>query len=143
MSIERDILELQARVKALEASDRAGTWLDFVPISALQPFSGGGTYFYAALPRAIHTPRRAQVSALVATTNDGANYWRVDWLNADGDPIATVDTSASAANAWVRVETTTFDIDPLSTTADRIIQVQASQVGSPGVLSVVPMFYVL
>ena len=146
MSIERDILDLQHRLAILEAGDRAGTWLGFVPVGSIQPISATGTYFYAGLPRATATPRRLRVSVFVILSNSAANYWTIEARNVSGITVASVTTGGGAPIAhsvWTLLEDTTMAIDPLTTTSDKILQIVATKTGSPGNLSLIPMFYVL
>lgn len=145
MSAERDILALQAQVKLLEADDRRGTWLDFQPAGSLQPFSANGTRFYAGLPRATVTPRRLRIWAYVATDNDGGNYWTIDAQNSAGTSIASVTTGSGpiAPDTWTLIQDTTMSSATLTATTDKILQIVLTKTGTPGNLSITPMFYVL
>lgn len=141
MRQQRQIRDTTKKLRTLEAADPPGMWLVFVPLTSLQPFSANGTYFYAGLPYATHTPLRFRLWAFVATTNTGAAYWQISLLNSAGDPIGQLTTAAQGPNVWVASDLTTFDITPLTSAADQIVQVVVAKVGVPGSLSMIPMLY--
>lgn len=145
---QRKLIEIQQRVGNMGAADPPGTWLGFVIATALQPFFSGGAsvVFYAGLPRASQTPRRFRVAVYVINTNDGANYWTISAQTGNGSVIATVTTGGGvpiAPDTWAVVETTAMGVDPLVAATHSIVQITLVATGTPGDLSLIPMFYVL
>lgn len=148
MTIEqqRKIQQLDERQRALAAEDRAGTWLGFVPVTTIQPFTDSGTYFYAGIPRATVTPRRLRVWAYVAIDNDGGNYYTIAAKTSAGTTIASVTTGGATPitdATWSLLEDTTMASSTLTAASDQIVQIVVTKTGTPGSLSLIPMFYVL
>lgn len=79
----------------------------------------------------------------VSTTNNGSNYWTIELIRwTDNSVIASVSTSASAADTHLLLSTTTFSIASITTSFVGII-VRCTKTGTPGNLFIVgPMLEV-
>lgn len=81
-----------------------------------------------------------RLSAFVVTTNNGTNYWTITLRDDASAILATLDTSAIAANTWSRLATTIIT-QPAS--ANTILTVRPTATLTPGALFVVPEVLVL
>jgi len=86
--------------------------------------------------------RRMSVAVYVATTNDAANYWRLDFKRFDtGIAIFSVDTSAISTNIWT-VLSVTGRSDAIITSM-KGLYINAIKVNSPGAINISgPALYV-
>ena len=75
-------------------------------------------------------------SVFVVTTNNGTNFWTLDLLDvATSTTLATVNTSAMAANVYTRLSTTSVT-QPGSTNA--ALYIRATATLSPGAIYIAP-----
>lgn len=75
------------------------------------------------------------VTAVVLTTNNGANFWTIQINDLAGNVLASVDTSGLTANVWGRLSDLTV-VQPVSTNS--LISLVATTTGAPGNLFLVP-----
>lgn len=81
-----------------------------------------------------------RLSVFVVTTNNGTNFWTITLRDSAGTILATLDTSALAANTWSRLATTTIT-QPGG--ANAVLTVRPTATLTPGALFVVPELIVV
>jgi len=74
-------------------------------------------------------------SVFVSTTNNGANFWTLNLVDSSASVLAQVSTAAIAANAAVRLSTTTIT-QPGST--NQSLGIIPTATGSPGAIYIWP-----
>lgn len=81
---------------------------------------------------------RLKALVFVAGTNNSTNFWTINLIrqNSGGatTTIASINTSASAANAWVQLDQVINSFLDLSSTGDRVFQLFSQATGAPGEL---------
>ena len=128
------IRRLRAIEKTLDRLKTGETSGVFLPFSqrVLNPFplaSSGGQWGDMTQPAAAIV-LGLYLSVFVVTTNNGTNFWTLDLTSDDGSTVlATLNTSAVAANGWRRLSTTTITT-PGSTNA--VLSVRPTATLSPG-----------
>ena len=96
--------------------------------------TAGNAVFVAGVDRTVTFVSWAQ-SVLVATTNDGSNYWVIQLLRlSDGSVVNQIDTSAISAGAWALLTDSSWSIASVGT-AQTGVYINTSKVGAPGALS--------
>jgi hypothetical protein len=76
------------------------------------------------------------VDVYVVTTNNGTNFWTIDLTSDDGTTvIASVNTSAVAANGWRRLSDLTIT-QPATTNA--VVSIKPTATLSPGSIFIAP-----
>lgn len=75
------------------------------------------------------------ISVFVATTNTGAAYWTIKLTDTAVNTLAQVDTSAIAANTWVRLTDTSITQPAASNV---VLVLIATATGAPGAIYIVP-----
>ena len=80
------------------------------------------------------------VTVFVVTTNNGTNFWTLALQNDAGVQLASLSTSAIAANAWTRLSTTTITQPATTNTA---FTLRPTATLSPGAIFIVPSLAIL
>jgi hypothetical protein len=81
------------------------------------------------------TLKSMYVTAYVATTNNGSNYWTIALKDAGAATLASVNTSGGSAGAWTSYSTTGLSVSLTIASNDKFLYVEVSKTGSPGALS--------
>lgn len=133
------LTDLEQRVARLEAAEHYPYRLPIINRDGLPPFAANGTYFNGIISRTV-TLRYWAVAVYVATTNNGANYWSIALSIGGVGTIATVTTSAIAANTGVVL----IDSSILGNsygTSNAYINIACTKTGAPGTLVAAPEIY--
>ena len=80
------------------------------------------------------------VTVFVVTTNNGTNFWTLTLRDTAGSILATLSTSAIAANTWTRLSTTTFTQPGASNV---VFTLRPTATLSPGAVFIVPALALL
>lgn len=129
----KDLFELFDRVSSLETIQVPVQLLTFHNYDSLSAgISAAGSPLIAVINRNLLI-RRFDISAYVATTNNGSNYWTFSLKKADGTTITTLNTSAISANTWSLISGTGLSASVTSSTI--AVMVAVSKTGSPGNLN--------
>lgn len=88
--------------------------------------------YSATIDRTLTFIRWSQ-SFYVSTTNDGSNYWIFELLKFDATVINSINTSGSAADAFVQISDTTFLAASIGV-ADVGLYIHCTKFGNPGPL---------
>lgn len=123
----------EARLKQTETKEVPTVWLPYAQ-RALNPVAVTTAMGELAQPWPALLVT-FYVTVFVTTTNNATNFWTIDLIDALGNTLATVNTSAVAANAWARLLDTTVT-QPASTNA--VCTVVATTTLAPGTIYVVP-----
>lgn len=76
-------------------------------------------------------------SVFVDTTNNATNFWTLDLVsNNSGVVLASLNTSAIAANGWIRLSDLTINNQPVSTDVAMFVRPTATL--SPGSIYILP-----
>lgn len=81
------------------------------------------------------TLRSMYVTAFVATTNNGSNYWTIALKDAGSATLASVNTSGGSAGTWTSYSTTGLSVALTIASNDKFLYIEVSKTGSPGNLS--------
>jgi hypothetical protein len=140
INTQRQIRALQTQVGRTKTADMTAIYLPFSQ-RTLNPFplaSSPGGWGDAAMPWSLQM-LAFSVSVFVNTTNTGAAFWTIA-IQSSTTTLASVSTSAIAANTWARLSTTTIT-QPASSNA--IFTIIATATGSPGSIYIVPLVEVV
>jgi hypothetical protein len=130
LELQRQINALQRDVERVRTVDKPAAFLPFSDFTT----QGTTTNTYIALCSVlrVYTYIRWTQVILVATTNDGSNYWTVT-LDDGGTTIKSFNTSAISPNVFAGFE---YDYStltqPASTPPNGFVGVQIAKTGSPG-----------
>ncbi len=136
LTIQRQIQELQDTLERLRKADAPSMYPPFIT-ETLLPFplaSSGAAQGYFGQPWAVYV-LAFYVTVLVLTTNNGTNFWTITLKDSPGTTLASVTTSAIAANTSTRLSDLTIT-QPASTSAN--LTVIATATLSPGAIYIVP-----
>lgn len=130
----RELRRNDERYRLTEVKEVPTVWLPYAQ-RALNPQAaaaalGDFAQPWAALLQAFYC------SVFVTGTNNGANYWTINLNDTTGTTLATVNTSAMAANTWTRLSDLTVT-QPASTNVELVV-LTAITAGAPGSIYVVP-----
>lgn len=130
----RMLYDTDARLKQTETREVPALWLPYAQ-RALNPQAAGAALGDFAQPWPM-LPQVFSCSVFVTGTNDGGNYWTIDLRDTTGTTIASVNTSAMAANTWARLSDTS--VTQPATTNVELVVVTTITAGAPGTIYVVP-----
>lgn len=122
-----------ARLRQTETKEVPLLYLPYVP-RVVNPTAGGASLgeFPQPWPALILA---FYVTVFVGAPNNGTNFWTINLVDAAGGTVASVNTSAIAANTWVRLSDLTIT-QPATT--NPVLTVNAVITLAPGVIYVVP-----
>ena len=136
LTIQRQIQELQDTLERLRKADAPALYPPFIT-ETLIPFplaSSGAAQGYFGQPWAVYV-LSFYVTVYVNTTNNGTNFWTINLKDSSGTTIASVTTSAIAANTSTRLSDLTIT-QPASTSTSLTVTAVATL--SPGSIYIVP-----
>lgn len=140
-SLMRTLNDLEQRIAWLETLETAGYRLPIINRDALPPFNANGTYFNGIISRTVILKHWA-AAVYVATTNNGANYWSIALSIGGVGTIATVNTSAIAANTGVVLADASI-AGLTYGTSNAYLNIAFTKTGAPGTLVCAPEVYVI
>ena len=133
----RELRGADRRLGMTEAIERPFLYLPWSQ-RVLNPFplaSSGGQWGDMVQPWPI-LPISFNIAVFVVTTNNGTNFWTLDLTSDDGATVmATVNTSAVAANGWRRLSTTTITTPA---TTNVVLSIRPTATLTPGVIYIAP-----
>ncbi len=138
---QRQIQDLQDGHERLRKADVPSIYLPWSQ-RVLNPFplaSSGGVWGDIGQPWGA-TLLAFNVSVFVATTNNGANFWTLTLTDAAASVLASITTSAIAANTVTRLSTTAFTQPGVSNASLSII---ATATLAPGAIFIWPALALL
>ena len=141
LDAQRQIATTEAQIERLRKADVPAIYLPWHQ-RILNPFplaSSGGVWGDQGQPWAVNV-LAWYVNVFVVTTNNGTNFWTLTLVNTAATTLATLNTSAIAANTWTRLSTTTIT-QPSSSNADLAIIATATL--SPGAIIIAPALALL
>lgn len=133
---QQQIKTLEDSLERLRKADSSALYLPWTQ-RVINPFplaSSGGVWGDMVQPWAINI-LAFYCSVFVVTTNNGTNFWTVNLRDTAGNVLASVDTSAIAANAWARLSDTSITQPASSNIA---IEIRPTATLSPGAIYIVP-----
>jgi len=137
LTTQRQILDLQAGHERLRKADVPALYLPWTQ-RVLNPFplaSSGNGWGDMGLPWAVNVVA-AYATALVLTTNNGTNFWTVQWIaQPSATVIASVTTAAIAANTGTRLSASII-AQPAS--SDTWVELRPTATLSPGAIYIFP-----
>lgn len=136
LDLQRQIAANELHIERLRKADVPAIYLPWSQ-RILNPFplaSSGGVWGDQGQPWAVNV-LAWYVNVFVVTTNNGTNFWTLTLVNTAATTLATLSTSAIAANTWTRLSTTTIT-QPSSSNADLAIIATATL--SPGAIIIAP-----
>lgn len=137
----RILMDNEERLKQTETKEVASLYLPWTQ-RVINPFplaSSGGAWGDSPQPWAVNL-LRFTCSVFVNTTNNATNFWTITLVDTAVTTLATLSTSAMAANTFTRLSTTTIT-QPSSSNVDFIILVTATL--APGSIFIVPALALL
>jgi hypothetical protein len=142
-NVARSLVQLQDDVEGIKLSESSGYPLTYCQ-RALNPNTVIGTTYTGdfGICRPINYFLLFSVSVFVSGTDNGTNFWTLNVRDSGNTiTVATVNSSAVAANAWSRLYTTTSSGITFPYNAAQFLM-QLVPTGTPGQIYVLPTILV-
>jgi hypothetical protein len=141
LSIQRQIQETQDSLERLRKADAGAIYLPWAQrsLNSFPLASSATSWGETAQPWEVYC-LAWYVSVFVVTTNNGTNFWTLTLRDEASSVLATLSTSAIAANTWTRLSTTAIT---QPSAANTIMTLRPTATLSPGAIFIVPALALL
>ena len=138
LQIQRQIQDLQDGHERLRKADISSLCLPYAQ-RVLNPLTATQVFGDFAQPWPVNV-LAFLATCVVVTTNNGTNFWTINLINAAATILATITTSAIAANTVTRLSTTTIT-QPVASNAS--LSIIATATLAPGAIFIWPALALL
>ncbi|SRR5258707_7140866 len=141
LSIQRQIQDQQAAQERLRKADVPPLYLPWTQrvLNSFPLASSASSWGESAQPWEVYCIAW-YVSVFVVTTNSGTNFWTLALQDSASVQLASLNTSAIAANTWTRLSTTTITQPGAS---NAVFTLRPTATLSPGAIFIVPALALL